>query len=413
MKLYFAGHSTFGNRGCEALVRSTVGLIRQRLPEATFVVPSSAPSLDRVQWPQAESLGVEFLPAAPFPGALKWWNRAVRLLPPVEKWVVPTHTLPPATLDALRRCDAMIVSGGDVISLDYGLASLYDWTGHVDNAKLLGKPVALWAASVGPFTAKPHVETFIRKHLAGYDSMSVRESATKTYLDRLCGKDVAQVADPAFTLEPEVFDHAPMMPSGDAGCLGFNVSPLIRGYRPTDASRRELDQQIIEFLRHVVDNTALGILLIPHVGPLDGGDQNSDHHYMAGLLAQARLSAQRVRLAPRMLNAAQLKHLISQCRYFIGARTHATVAALSMGVPTLSIAYSVKAKGINRDLFGHTDHVLDTPKVTRATLTEGLTRLEADESAIKDLLARRIPQVRQDSRRAVDVFLTTFSVAQP
>ena len=38
--------------------------------------------------------------------------------------------------------------------------------------------------------------------------------------------------------------------------------------------------------------------------------------------------------------------------FFIGARTHATIAAYSSGVPTLVVGYSIKAKGIAKDIFG-------------------------------------------------------------
>ena len=48
----------------------------------------------------------------------------------------------------------------------------------------------------------------------------------------------------------------------------------------------------------------------------------------------------------------ELKGYIARCRFFIGARTHATIAAYSSQVPTLVVGYSVKAKGIARDLFG-------------------------------------------------------------
>ena len=51
-------------------------------------------------------------------------------------------------------------------------------------------------------------------------------------------------------------------------------------------------------------------------------------------------------------NCMELKGIISRCRFFIGARTHATIAAYSTGVPTLVVGYSVKARGIARDLFG-------------------------------------------------------------
>ena len=49
-----------------------------------------------------------------------------------------------------------------------------------------------------------------------------------------------------------------------------------------------------------------------------------------------------------------MKWVISQCSYFIGARTHATIAAYSTGVPTLVLGYSVKSEGIAQDIFGQT-----------------------------------------------------------
>lgn len=54
-------------------------------------------------------------------------------------------------------------------------------------------------------------------------------------------------------------------------------------------------------------------------------------------------------------NCMELKGIISQCSFFVGARTHATIAAYSTGVPTLVVGYSVKARGIARDLFGTED----------------------------------------------------------
>ena len=50
-------------------------------------------------------------------------------------------------------------------------------------------------------------------------------------------------------------------------------------------------------------------------------------------------------------NCMQLKYDISKCRFFVGARTHATIAAYSTCVPTLVVGYSVKSRGIARDLF--------------------------------------------------------------
>jgi len=189
------------------------------------------------------------------------------------------------------------------------------------------------------------------------------------------------------------------------------VRPLIRGYRDTETSRQQLDSEVLAFVQAVARDSDLGVLLIPHVGPLGGGSDNSDYHYMHGLLQAGGIKSTRVRLAPPTLNAAQLKHLVSRCRYFIGARTHATIAAFSTGVPTVSIAYSVKAKGINRDIFGHTDYVLDTPKVTALALHQHLQVLRTQEAQIKAQLAQSMPAVRLRSQRAAVHMLAALGIA--
>jgi polysaccharide pyruvyl transferase WcaK-like protein len=64
-------------------------------------------------------------------------------------------------------------------------------------------------------------------------------------------------------------------------------------------------------------------------------------------------------------NCRELKHIISRCRFFIGARTHVTIAAYSSCVPTLVLGYSVKSRGIARDLFGtEVGYVLPVQKLT-------------------------------------------------
>lgn len=67
-------------------------------------------------------------------------------------------------------------------------------------------------------------------------------------------------------------------------------------------------------------------------------------------------------------NAKELKGFISRCRLFIGARTHSTIAAYSTGVPTLALGYSIKARGIAKDLFGKIEgHVVPVDTIKKDT----------------------------------------------
>lgn len=404
MNFYLAGQSNFGNRGCEALVRSITGMVRARQPDATILCPLDDVETDGRQWPEASSHGVRFVSGPRFPGWIKWWFRAMRVLP-LEGAGFPRFRMDPETERNMRESSAIIMTGGDNLTLDYGVLSLYQQCRMVENAMDEGIPAMLWAASVGPFSARPAVERVMARHLRRYRAITVRETVSLDYLRKIGVENVQLVADPAFNLGPESFDTESLTFGRSPRLLGINVSPLIRKFRGGAESATEMDREIIDFLRDVVRETDLSILLIPHVDPLDQSVGNSDSHYMAGLYDRLGDCKDRISLAPGTLNAAQLKYLIGQCRYFIGARTHSTIAALSQGVPTISIAYSIKAKGINQDLFGDTRYVLETPRVSRTSLAQSLSLLRQDEANIRALLDDRLPEWRARARLAVDSLL--------
>ncbi|MBQ1977815.1 MAG: polysaccharide pyruvyl transferase family protein, partial [Ruminococcus sp.] len=63
-------------------------------------------------------------------------------------------------------------------------------------------------------------------------------------------------------------------------------------------------------------------------------------------------STGRVSIVDKACSCEELKFIISKCRFFVGARTHSTIAAYSTCVPTLVLGYSIKSLGIARELFG-------------------------------------------------------------
>lgn len=404
MKIYFAGQDNFGNRGCEALVRSSVDIIRREFGEAGFAAPSWNPTLDARQWPQAHGLGVSFVDPEPFPSIVRWWGRLRRRLPFLPFWE-PKFEVSRSARDLINQSDVLIMTGGDIISLDYGPESLFYWAGVCRAAKACGKPAVLWAASVGPFGSDKAIESAMVGFLREFDLITVREDASLGYLRGLGIEGVQRVSDPAFCLAPDAAGVAAELTDPRAGFrrLGFNISPVIRKFRDTELAREALDKEVVDFLVEVANQGFMDVTLIPHVDPLDGTlGYNSDSAYMAKLLeaVQPRLEPNggRVQLLPAGFNAAQLKHIISRCDFFMGGRTHATVAALSTGVPTTSIAYSIKAKGINKDVFGHDRYVLPTPEVARDSLSAHLKLLIDDEQLVREHLKERKPHLEEAAR---------------
>lgn len=388
-RFYFTGHRTFGNRGCEAIVRSTVALLREQFGEVEVFVPSDNIVLDQAQWPEARLSGVTFVPAYS-PALAKYWIHLQRL--PISclkrcKW---PFSIPQEVKENILSSDMVISVGGDNYSLDYRIPSL---TVALDEFAMdNGIPVAVWGASVGPFDSEPAYIPVIKRHLSRMQVVAVRETVSERYLRNNLGLDnVVLMADPAFTLIPEAVNTQEFMPDVTHGVIGVNVSPLIERYA---LGGQDIRLEVAAFIRRVVEEKGMSVLLVPHVGPLDQSAVNSDHAYMLGVLESLKDLDDKVKIMPAGFNAAQLKHAISELRYFIGARTHATIAALSSGVPTVSIAYSVKAKGINHDLFGNADAVLETPSVTQRSLWDSLEWLIMNDSALRSKLSQILPETR-------------------
>lgn len=387
LKFYLANQRTFSNRGCEAIVRSTVELLRAHFGEVQVLVPSEDILRDQMQWPDHAQSGVRFVRAFT-PAYAGYWVRLQGFpFSPFKKLGWPFKS-PDWLREQLNSVDMVLSVGGDNYSLDYRIPSPIM---AVDGlAKKLGKPVVLWGASVGPFERQRRFVPSIQKHLAELDLLCIRESVSYGYVRNQLGlENVCKMVDPAFALTAESVDPREYWPTGhEEGVLGLNVSPLIERYRQRG---QDLLSEVEKFIRYAINERGMGVLLIPHVTPLENPAKKGDASYMAELLARSADLGKSVTMMPGHLNAAQTKGVIAQLRFFIGARTHATIAALSSGVPTLSIAYSVKARGINRDLFQNEDVVLPTSEVSAHSLKTRLEYLIDHELELKASLSEKRP----------------------
>ena len=109
----------------------------------------------------------------------------------------------------------------------------------------------------------------------------------------------------------------------------------------------------------------------------------------------------RIVMIPNNLNAIQYKGYIARMRFFIGARTHATIAAYSNGVPTMVLGYSIKSKGIAKDIFGEEKLVLGITEISDATkLINKFEELKREELHIKETLKNSIPEIQKMSYKA-------------
>ena len=371
MRVLLAGHGGAYNRGEEAIMRSTRLLLAERWPEVELTLASLQPESDRaVDWGFPLEI-ISGLDRSVLPGrGTPWYERRRHtLLRPGASWQVPLAPM----LEAAAHSDVIFSVGGDNYTADYGYPTYF--LKILDMARGLRKPVVIWGASIGPF---PETEQWapVWERLRRADLITVRESLTQEYLAAHgLTERVALVADPAFLLPMREVDLTPFWPRGEV--VGLCVSPLM--LRLAAASGRHLDVAVVSFVRGLVEQ-GYGVLLIPHVmGGLCADEEDHDC-----LLALETLieRPEAVRVAPAGRSAVEYKYMISRCSYMITARTHAAIAAYSTGVPTLALSYSQKARGMCRDLFGHTDYLVEGRQATAEDLREAFARLTADREKI-------------------------------
>lgn len=390
----FVGNGPYRNRGCEAIVRGTMEILSQTFGEdlstpsgvmaqPVTVAAQQAAEIDpRVQNFSISQVGKRF--------SRKWWmaQSNKRLGTDFQHHVLDLHGKSQGARAALQL-------GGDNYSLDYGLPA--DRMAIDRYLQKRNIPVFLWGASVGPFDQKPEFASIMFDHLRTLNGIFVRETETLSYL-RSNGvvENVHFVADPAFVMKktappPEV--QALVTPE----TIGINISPLVArfaGASGVDEWREKAAAMIIA----CGQTSKRPILLIPHVAsPLPDED---DYAFMASLKEKVGDAAGvSVNIVPP-LGAAELKWVIGTCAAFAGARTHATIAAMSSCVPTLSLSYSVKAIGINQDVFDHQDFCVSVKTIDAEQFAAIVHRMIEDGPAIRAHLNARIPEIKQRSLSA-------------
>lgn len=275
--------------------------------------------------------------------------------------------------------------GGD----NYCYGDTYNWHLAGLNESLHKKNVktVLWGCSIEPESVTEKME----KDFARYDLIVARESISYEFLKRINSKTI-YACDPAFSLKEEQLP----LPKGfkEGKTVGINISPLIQKSERIEGITFKNYKNLVDF---ILERTDYNIALIPHVVQQGNDDREPLRKLYEGIADKSRACL------IDDCNCMQLKGYISRCSLFVGARTHATIAAYSTCVPTLVVGYSTKAKGIARDLFrDEENYVLPVQKLNESTqMKDTFIWLNEQRTAIRNHLKKVIPEYKRSINEAV------------
>ncbi len=256
-----------------------------------------------------------------------------------------------------------------------------------------GLKTILLGCSIEPDLIKNRAD--VREDMKLYDRIIARESITYNALVEAGLTNAVLCPDPAFSLK--AVDT--VIPEGfSTNMVGINVSPMVQNFAESGgayckkAKSDESDADIVmknyeKLIEYILKDTDMGIALIPHVI----WDRSDDRKPLQILYDKYKESGRMLMISDR--SCGELKKIISKCRFFVGARTHATIAAYSSCVPTLVAGYSVKSRGIAKDIFGTDGHYVIPVQNMKSEeeLMDGFKWLADNENDVIQKISEVIP----------------------
>ena len=373
------GHTGSSNRGCEAIIKSTIDLLADNDTTADIATYDMAEDI-RAGLGQSGSLITyrayakkDLLPRLYNVVARKGFGDEY----PGERFRQRD------VFAAVKKAGSAVTVGGDTYC--YGRNARVPSYSLNTFTKKNGLKSFLWSCSVNA----EKIDREMAQELKRYTMIFPREQLTyQNLLDAGIPEErLFRMSDSAFVLRTEAID----LPEDFSNVFAYNPSFTLCNCE----NGERIAQNRIALLKYILKETDMKIALIPHVFKENYGD------LVTCLELEKELDApDRVTVLTGNYSCGQLKRAISNCRMLFAERTHASIAGYSQCVPTFVVGYSVKSLGIAADLFGTAENrVIPRELLTQTTTLLSHARRFLDEEAqIRTRLMEVVPAYTQRAR---------------
>lgn len=370
-KILLYGVGSFQNRGVEAIIKSTIDQIgKDYIIESATLYNSynSKKYNDKIK---------KYLPHISSNSKISdTYTDDRKKLRKIEKCL----------LDEIKNQDICISVGGD--NYCYNVS---DWLYVIDEeVKKQHKKLILWGASL----YEEINDIKLLNDMNIFDLIYIRESisydALKNYVDN---RKLFLCPDVAFSLKPKKIKLDKWY--DNRKIIGLNLSSFT-----INAENQESYQSIISLIKYILTKTEYSINLIPHVI-----QKETDDTIILKKIKDEFEEEERIHLVIGDYDCEEYKYIISKCDIMIASRTHASIASYSLQIPTLVIGYSVKSKGIAKDIFGtYEKYVISYKDLTERNIINNFKWLLDNKEDIKKHMQKVIPtMVRKASTAFKDI----------
>jgi len=361
----------FGNMGFVDIITGFVQCMRNQFPNVEIVVFSNDPG----RYKRFENIGITIRQ-----NPWRWMGKHRRIKDLVQYIFWTVSDLSFSWIRWLTR-GLLFGNKWELDRYDLVVHWVIDWTNEADTSFLrcvpawfllfvltaiCNRPIALMPSTLGPFK-NPLSRKLARFIFDRVDIVALRESASFSYVGQLALKKakVALNSDLAFLLEPvsrekgaQILDNTDI--TLDHNRPYFGICPNLRNgskmrYDSLSDHQGRRDgyvQFMADLVNYLAENMNARICLIPHVYDYD--DQE-----ICVQICKRTLSRYGASWLGGQYSPQELKGIIGSFDLFIGSWMHSTIAALSMGVPTLAMAFSDKFFRLVGGTMGQSEYIID------------------------------------------------------
>ncbi len=405
-----------GNMGCSALTLSLIGLLHTAVPNAEIRLlygnKSGEKRLISVSPDTTKEIEVVNCRMSPRSRLCehRFWILGAALLYrllPVSSLRSRLVSFTP-WIRSLFESDLIgDIRGGDSFSDIYGIQRILLAASEYLVAFLLGKRVVLLPQTCGPFRSRIS-RMVARWILRQAPLILVRDRRSEEVVRQLLGDKgketrVKLCPDVAFSLPAippsQVEITPPLEPSPETCLVGLNISGLLYmgGYTRDNMFGLRCDYPKLcqELLERLASRPKTRVLLIPHTfgsNPQDEGDNGACRKVW--MVAREGGISRNVHLLEGNYGPCEIKSIIGRCDFFLGARMHACIAALSQEIPCVGFAYSRKFAGVFETV-GMADMVLNMCERSTDNLIENCMSLLEQRHDMIQRLRMEIPLAKE------------------
>jgi len=376
------------NRGDEAAMRAMVQQLSRRLPDAEvtilhqFADPRSAVPFEvAVEYLALKLPAIEGIRLALF--------AFLTFLRVPANWVLGRDG---RRIVERYRSARLVVSapGGPYFGDLYADHEIVHWF-YVWLGRLLGRPLILYAPSVGPFR-NALLNPIRRRGFRWFDAVALRDGVSAEYLRGLMGSNFEFEVTADSALQEVTADRGPSQENGSV----FRLAVAVRD--PGQLLRDSYDSAVVAAIDAVCTLQETEVVFLPQLH----GPRHRDQPYLESLASRVR-GAKSVHVeSGDDIDSRDHRRIIAEAGLVIAGRYHPAVFSVAAARPVLVIPYEHKSLGVAR-LAGIEKWVIDHTDARGQNLVPMIKEMMGKLDEISEGLRANQDEMRQAALRTTDM----------